>query len=76
MPAELGSMSLGSSMQHEAAIKVAMPDRASVTDYKFSLDKGRCQYQSGTALISDCSGGIRRNDVNFSDVPPEMLQNP
>ena len=60
----------------EADTKVVMQDKANATDYKFSLDKGRCQYQSGTALISDCSGEIRRNDVNFSDVPPEMLQTP
>ena len=48
----------------------------SATDYKLSLDKGRCQYQSGTALISDSSDGIRRNESFFSVVPPEMLLNP
>ncbi len=36
MPAELGSMSLGNSMQHEAAIRVATPDKVNATDYKFS----------------------------------------
>ena len=47
-----------------------------MTNHKYSLDKGRCQYQSGTALISDSSDGIRRNESFFSVVPPEMLQNP
>jgi hypothetical protein len=34
-------MSLGSSMQHEAAIKVAMPDKANAIDYKLSLSLGQ-----------------------------------
>ena len=44
-----------------------------MTNHKYSLDKGRCQCQSGTALISDSSDGIRRNESFFSVVPPEML---
>ena len=47
-----------------------------MTNHKYSLDKGRCQCQSGTALISDNSDGIRRNESFFSVVPPEMLLNP
>ena len=47
-----------------------------MTNHKYSLDKGRCQYQSGTALISDSPDGIRRNESFFSVVPPEMTQNP
>ena len=45
-----------------------------MTNHKYSLDKGSCQCQSGTALISDSSDGIRRNESFFSVVPPEMLQ--
>ncbi len=69
-------MLLGNSMQLAADIRVATPDKVSATDYKFSLDKGRCQYQSGTALISDSSDGIRRYESFFSVVTPEMLQPP
>ena len=37
MPAELGSMFLGDSMPPAVAIKVAMQDKVSATDYKISL---------------------------------------
>ena len=47
-----------------------------MTNHKYSLDKGRCQYQSGTALISDSSDGIRRNESFFSVVPPRNVTKP
>ena len=47
-----------------------------MTNHKYSLDKGRCQYQSGTALISDSSDGIRRNESFFSVVPPKCYKTP
>ena len=39
-----------------------------MTNHKYSLDKGRCQCQSGTALISDSSDGIRRNESFFQSI--------
>jgi hypothetical protein len=43
-------MSLGSSMQHEAAIKVAMPDKANAIDYKLSLVRAVVSLRADTAL--------------------------
>ena len=42
--------------------------------YKLSLDKGRCQCQSGTALISDSPDGIRRNESFFQSYPPKCYK--
>ena len=44
--------------------------------YKYSLDKGKCQYQSGTALISDSPDGIRRNESFFQSYPPKCYKTP
>ena len=45
-----------------------------MTNHKYSLDKGRCQYQSGTALISDSPDGIRRNESFFQSYPPKCYK--
>ncbi len=47
-----------------------------MTNHKYSLEKGRCQYQSGTALISDSSDGIRRNESFFQSYPPKCYKTP
>ena len=47
-----------------------------MTNHKYSLDKGRCQCQSGTALISDSSDGIRRNESFFQSYPPKCYKTP
>ena len=45
-----------------------------MTNHKYSLDKGRCQYQSGTALISDSPDGIRRNESFFRCNPRNVTK--
>ena len=45
-----------------------------MTNHKYSLDKGRCQYQSGTALISDSPDGIRRNESFFQSYPRNVTK--
>ena len=47
-----------------------------MTNHKYSLDTGRCQYQSGTALISDSPDGIRRNESFFFSRTPRNVTKP
>ena len=53
MPAELGSMFLGDSMPPAVAIKVAMQDKVSATDYKISLVRAVVSLRADTALVEE-----------------------
>ena len=65
MPAELGSMSLGNSMPPRAATKAAMPDRASVTDYKFSLVWAVVSLRADTAPYNKITSNMNQTKLLF-----------
>jgi hypothetical protein len=65
IPAASASTSHGNSMQHEAAIRVAMPDKVSATDYKFSLVRAVVSLRADTALVKEFARFIKiRNNMS------------
>jgi hypothetical protein len=50
-------------MQHEAAIRVATPDKVSATDYKFSLVRAVVSLRTDIALVEEFAGNAGSGTV-------------